>query len=114
MSSRWCAVCMVWIVSSVSGRALRRCVWDGVGCFFNWVLCRGAVGGSLGSIAGLRLWVVVCMVVSLAFIGLCFMELGCLVGFFIVLLFLESGHLAIRCFGVSVRYCLVIIFVREG
>ena len=55
-------------------------------------LSRGAVGGSLGSIAGLRLWVVVCMVVSLAFIGLCFLELGCFVGSFIVLLFLDSGY----------------------
>ena len=52
MSSRWCAVCMVWIVSSVSGRALRRCVWDGVGCFFEL----GAVSGSGGRVSGVDCW----------------------------------------------------------
>ena len=49
------------------GRALLRCVWDGVRCLLDCVLCRGVVSGSLGSIADLRLWVVVYIVISLAF-----------------------------------------------
>ena len=98
------------------GCALLRCVWDGVRVSF-WIGC--CVGerwaGSIGSIAGLRLWVVVCMVVSLAFNwARVSWRLGCLIGFFTMLLLLDSGYLAIRCFDGSMWYCLVIIFVRQG
>ena len=49
------------------GRALLRCVWDGVRCLLDWALCRGTVSGSLGLIADLCLCVVVYIVISLAF-----------------------------------------------
>ena len=37
------------------GRALLRCVLDGVRSLLDCVLCRGLVSGSLGSIGDLRL-----------------------------------------------------------
>ena len=49
------------------GRALLRCVWDGVRCLLDWVLYRGTVSGSLGSITDLRLWVVAYIMIPLAF-----------------------------------------------
>ena len=67
MSSRWCAVGMVGLCLRSRGRALLRCIWDGVRCLLDCVLCRGVVSGSLGWIAVLRLWVVVYIVISLAF-----------------------------------------------
>ena len=59
----------VWFVLCLRsrGRALLRCVWDGVRCLLDCVLCRGTVSGSLGPIADPRLWVVVYIVISLPF-----------------------------------------------
>ena len=49
------------------GRALLRCVWDGVRRLLDCILCRGTVSRSLGSIADFRLWVVAYKVISSAF-----------------------------------------------
>ena len=92
------------------GRALLRCVWDGVRCLLDWVLCRGTVSGSLGSIADLRLWVVVYIVISLAFHQVVFPGIRVSYWLFIMLLFLDLGYLTIHCFNSSVQYCLIIIF----
>ena len=48
MSSRWCVVDMVGLCLRSRSLALLRCVWDGVRCLFDCVLCRGGLGGGGG------------------------------------------------------------------
>ena len=66
MSSCRCVVTMVGLCLRSRGRALLRCVWDGVRCLLDCVLCRGVLSRSLVSIVVLCLRVVVYIEISLS------------------------------------------------
>ena len=112
MSSRWYAVGTVYIMSSVSGSCLAAlCLgW----CYVSVGLCTVLGSGERGT------RVDYCSLLAGRFAYSNFLSftsssvfwgLGCLIGFFVMLLFIDLRYLTNHCFDSSVQYCLILVLV---